>query len=322
MQSNEEMKIMPKSSSELDESREYQKNLSLERATLKRPMLEKPLSVELGLTNANFPESKGKKMVRKYKSSIQNMYDDESPSYVAGRPWMDSYLFQRITQSISSWLKEFSKNCLILNVGCGPGWLEKHICGKLRASEFIAIDISRNMGRMTKNRVPEISVILADGEHLPFKAGVFDAILSSRAIKYLDVNRFLSQANQALTDEGSIGILYDCGDNLWLQFLERIGRKMDPGIHERTMRTSDLEAELIKQKIEIQDIVRLTWLPPTIFYQFPRSFYGLIAFFDKPRKRSRIALITGKKKRKVASENKEETVKFAICANEEVEVYV
>lgn len=211
---------------------------------------------------------------------------------------MKSYVLQRIVTYVSLWLRNFQKDCVILNVGCGPGWLEKSVWRNLRNSTFVAMDISLKMARLTKNQVPWLDVIVADAEALPFRSNTIDAIFSGRAIKWFSASRFLDQANQVLTDGGSIGLVFDSGDALWVRFLERLGLTVDPGNHRRNTRTSELASKFGKLDLKVLSITPIAIFPPFVFLHLPSSLYGVLSFLDRPLKGGRFTFLTGKKIRK------------------------
>ena len=213
---------------------------------------------------------------------------------------MKTYVFQRIVNNFMLWLPKRNKNSVILNVGCGPGWLEKAIWSKLNGEHIVSMDISPEMARLTKSRTPQLDVVVADAENLPFRTGAFDALFSGRAIKFLHIQKFLNQTSLVLKDHGSLGIIFDCADAVWLRILERIGKRMDAGIGERTLRASDLSAELREGNFEVTKTVQISLLPYSIF-SLPAALHKFLSLIDIPVVQSRLTFICGRLKEKQSS---------------------
>ncbi len=109
-----------------------------------------------------------------------------------------------------SWLlvhAELARGSRVLDIGCGTGVLEQRIDG---GTEIIGVDITEEMVRLAQGkRIPSMSSLnLADGEHLPFKDGSFDCVLSCYVVKYCKPSQLASEAARVLRP-GGVLVLYD-----------------------------------------------------------------------------------------------------------------
>ena len=197
-------------------------------------------------------------------------------------------------------MRNSGKGCWVLNVGSGPGFLERCLKDRFTDFNYVALDISLEMARLTKSTAPWLDVVLADAEALPFKTGSFEVILSSRAIKFFNVPKFLNEANEILSDEGSIGIIFDCGDALWIRAIELLGKKIDNGNQIRTLRSYDLKTSLCEAGFNVSTIAHISMLPQSLFSHVPSSLFPILKFIDKPAFGNRIAFIASSKEQKPA----------------------
>ena len=109
-----------------------------------------------------------------------------------------------------SWLltrARLVKGSRILDIGCGTGVLEEKID---KATDVVGVDITEQMVRiaLSKHITSLGSLNLADGEHLPFKDGSFDCILSCYVVKYCNPAHLVKEAARVLRP-GGVLVLYD-----------------------------------------------------------------------------------------------------------------
>jgi demethylmenaquinone methyltransferase / 2-methoxy-6-polyprenyl-1,4-benzoquinol methylase len=99
------------------------------------------------------------------------------------------------------------KGSRVLDIGCGTGVLEQKVDGE---AEVIGVDLTEEMIRLAQGkRIRSLSSLnLADGEHLPFKDGSFDCVLSCYVVKYCNPSRLASEAARVLRPGGLL-VLYD-----------------------------------------------------------------------------------------------------------------
>jgi len=101
----------------------------------------------------------------------------------------------------------FERGMRVLDVGCGTCVLEERM---RRDLDLVGLDLSPEMLRIGKaKRLPGIhSLVLSDGQSLPFGDSSFDVVLSCYVVKYCDVQRFVSEASRVLRPGGKLA-LYD-----------------------------------------------------------------------------------------------------------------
>lgn len=71
----------------------------------------------------------------------------------------------------------FESNSLVLDVGCGTGMFFNFVSEKIQSA--VGIDVSRQLLLLAKKRVKNlrnVSLVLADADHLPFRKAVFNYI--------------------------------------------------------------------------------------------------------------------------------------------------
>jgi demethylmenaquinone methyltransferase/2-methoxy-6-polyprenyl-1,4-benzoquinol methylase len=96
----------------------------------------------------------------------------------------------------------------ILDVGCGTCVLEER--DELGDSRVVGVDLTSSMIRLAQQkRLASVSMLgLADAEHLPFRDGSFDLVVSCYVPKYCDAKRFVDELGRVLKPGGKMAI-YD-----------------------------------------------------------------------------------------------------------------
>jgi ubiquinone/menaquinone biosynthesis C-methylase UbiE len=72
-----------------------------------------------------------------------------------------------------------------LDVGCGPGALTAALANRLGAASVSAADPSEPFAEACRTRSPEVEVVVATAESLPFADDVFDASLSQLVVNFM-----------------------------------------------------------------------------------------------------------------------------------------
>lgn len=103
---------------------------------------------------------------------------------------------------------ELRRGARVLDVGCGTGVLEE--TPALEASEVVGVDLTGGMVRLAqaKSLRPVLMLGLADAEHLPFRDGSFDAVVSCYVPKYCDTTRLAEELGRVLKRGGRLAV-YD-----------------------------------------------------------------------------------------------------------------
>jgi ubiquinone/menaquinone biosynthesis C-methylase UbiE len=82
----------------------------------------------------------------------------------------------------------------VLDVGCGTGFLTRHLRG-----ELVALDQSSRMVELAAARMPHARVLQGDVAPLPFDDGAFDRVFASHFLHHLSADRraaFVAEARR------------------------------------------------------------------------------------------------------------------------------
>lgn len=94
---------------------------------------------------------------------------------------------------------------LILDVGCGSGWVAKSFLPK--GNKIVSMDISvyNPVKVLQENQHENHAAVVADAYHLPFKKNSFDVIIASEIMEHVsDPKLFISQLMKALKPSGKL----------------------------------------------------------------------------------------------------------------------
>jgi malonyl-CoA O-methyltransferase len=73
----------------------------------------------------------------------------------------------------------------VLDIGCGTGWLTRHIADNHPIEQVVALDIALPMLTATQLQHPLILPTQADAAQLPFQDAIFDGVVSNFALQWL-----------------------------------------------------------------------------------------------------------------------------------------
>ena len=108
---------------------------------------------------------------------------------------------RRLQQAITKHIPQEAK--LILDVGCGNGWIAKYFLPK--GKNVISMDIAlKNPAQVLKeNPAENHAAVVADAYFLPFKKNSFDAIIASEVMEHVyDPKLFISSLMEVLKPGG------------------------------------------------------------------------------------------------------------------------
>jgi demethylmenaquinone methyltransferase/2-methoxy-6-polyprenyl-1,4-benzoquinol methylase len=130
-----------------------------------------------------------------------------SSSYDSVLDWMTLYQDRTWKRRMLQRL-ELGEGAQILDIGCGTCVLEER--HPLGGSQVVGIDITSRMIRLAQQKgLRSVSMLgLADAEHLPFRDGSFDLVVSCYVPKYCETRRFVEEAARVLKQGGRMAV-YD-----------------------------------------------------------------------------------------------------------------
>jgi SAM-dependent methyltransferase len=73
----------------------------------------------------------------------------------------------------------------VLDVGCGPGALAAALAGRVGGPHVAAVDPSEPFAAACRARLPEVNVVVAAAETLPFADDTFDVVLSQLVVNFM-----------------------------------------------------------------------------------------------------------------------------------------
>ena len=73
----------------------------------------------------------------------------------------------------------------VLDVGCGPGALTSELVRRVGPMSVAAVDPSEPFVAATRTRYPDVNVLQAPAEDLPFRDGAFDATLAQLVVHFM-----------------------------------------------------------------------------------------------------------------------------------------
>lgn len=75
-----------------------------------------------------------------------------------------------------------NKNSVLLDAGCGTG---RFLANTVSDQLFVGLDVSIEMLRVARDDLKRGLFVVGELEHLPFKEGVFDEVISSRVLQHI-----------------------------------------------------------------------------------------------------------------------------------------
>ena len=106
-------------------------------------------------------------------------------------------------QSAQQLIAEQTLQGRVLDIGCGTGWLTRHIAEHHPIDCIVALDIALPMLTAAHLQYPLIMPIQADAAFLPFKENSFDAVVSNFALQWLaSPQNFAQELARVLAQDG------------------------------------------------------------------------------------------------------------------------
>jgi ubiquinone/menaquinone biosynthesis C-methylase UbiE len=164
-----------------------------------------------------FLKKERKEIVHKFYNNFAKDYDESRYKSEEQKITSD------ITKQIVSELLNNIRGSLILDCGCGTGRFTDFFIKK--NARVIGIDMSENMLKIAKKKIPSATFIKADIFSLPFKNKIFDAVICSEVLTHLhSYKEPLLEMKRVLKDEGII--IIDIRNILWPHRLFTLLKRM------------------------------------------------------------------------------------------------
>jgi ubiquinone/menaquinone biosynthesis C-methylase UbiE len=142
----------------------------------------------------------------------------------------------------------------ILDVGCGTGLLLRELQIEQAGVEGLGVDVSEDMLVIAADRSIGARHVRADVHQLPFRAGSFDAVVSSSSLHHWDRPSQVLTGIRKLLRPGGRLVLTDWADDfLPTRVLSLILRVTDRS-HVRTFTSAELCAMLEQTGFDVQRI--------------------------------------------------------------------
>ena len=106
-------------------------------------------------------------------------------------------------------------NASVLEIGCGPGNITRHILDLNPNLKVLATDVSKNMIDLAKKNNPKIEVQVLDCRNLKTISNKFDGIICGFTIPYLsklDCLKLISDCNNLMIEEGTLYVSFVSGE--------------------------------------------------------------------------------------------------------------
>ena len=104
----------------------------------------------------------------------------------------------------------------ILDIGCGTGQLLSSLGRQYPRSRLYGVDLAYNMALCAAERLgPGATLVNGDAEHLPFKAGAFDLVVSTSTVQWIEnLDVFFQQCHRVVRPNGLLCIAFFAGQTM------------------------------------------------------------------------------------------------------------
>ena len=135
-----------------------------------------------------------------------NSFGAVAADYDAARPSYPAELFDRIEQLTGRPLR----GARVLDVGAGTGIATRLLAA--RGAEVTAVEPSPGMAAQLHKVSPELPLVKAGGDELPFHDGTVDLVTYAQAFHWTDPDRSIPEALRVLRPGGSLALWWNVPD--------------------------------------------------------------------------------------------------------------
>jgi malonyl-CoA O-methyltransferase len=221
-------------------------------------------------------------MLQTINNKIQRGFSESAKTYD-----LFSSLHRGIADKLFAQVAREHAPSVLLDVGCGTGYLTGRLKNHFPQSKIIGLDFAQGMLEVARSKQEDIIWVLADGNHLPFSDGCFDIVISNLAYQWAeDLSRAFSEGRRVLVPSGTLACtlfgyntcqeLFQCLDEASgraLQFVRLPDQlKIREALIASGFRNPIVECEQIK--IEFKDMYELmAWFRVIGAPHLPREGY-------------------------------------------------
>jgi ubiquinone/menaquinone biosynthesis C-methylase UbiE len=138
----------------------------------------------------------------------KNPYDNIDPEVYVNRKYKDQqqkYLYEHWAPFTSAVIAKYSKDSIVLDLGCGPG--DGSFEMAKYAKEVIGVDSSKRMLYYAKKKYPGISFIYADATDVPLEKNCVDTVFSFGLLEYVRNKEKLMKEIFRVLKPGGISVI-------------------------------------------------------------------------------------------------------------------
>tara|TARA_R110002050_G_scaffold300586_1_gene470627 strand:+ start:1235 stop:1870 length:636 start_codon:yes stop_codon:yes gene_type:complete len=147
-------------------------------------------------------------------------------------------------------------NASVLEIGCGPGNITRHILDLNPKLTILATDISKNMVDLAKRNNPEVETQVLDCRNLQSINAKFDGIICGFTIPYIsknDCSKLIFNCSNLLKEDGTLYLSFVAGHYKKSGFISgSSGGRVYFYYHELTRIIQDLESN----QITVVDVIQ------------------------------------------------------------------
>jgi malonyl-CoA O-methyltransferase len=159
----------------------------------------------------------------------------------------------------------------VLDIGCGTGHLLSTLRELFPKSRLYGLDLAYNMTHCASERLgTDAQFLNADAEHLPFRNGVFDLLVSTSTLQWLDnLDIFFQQTHRVTHPNGLLCVAFfggrtlcefrECYRDVVEQrigscsgYMDRLHRFMDRTDVEHALEQIDYDQVIVTSEIETE----------------------------------------------------------------------
>jgi len=151
----------------------------------------------------------------------KNLYDNIDPKKYEEKQeasCREKYLYEHWSPVILSFIKKYSKNSVVLDMGCGSGNYSFEM--KKYANKVYGIDSSKRMIDYAQNKYPGIDFILGDATHTILKSESIDTLFSFGLFEYTNKKNLMREMYRILKKEG-VGIIWIPNKNSFYRLISK-----------------------------------------------------------------------------------------------------